>query len=254
MTDFFVGREHCEARSSGLVLVRSAEGPERNRAATELSEPALELGLGSVVRKTAHVQNLAPFTQERTHVSTSIHRTRQDIGMLRCRLRLVDQAGEHTFQGDGFVHCSSRRCWSECLKVKRQIVLDGSGCLDGLHLESGADVAQRARSVRESLRVCRLPPLVFGAEVEASRMLQVWRQNDRLVPSFTWKLNAKVPRVQCHESCLDIIRDVVLVKGRESIDGVPEATGIADVFPCQRSQAGCFVFSILSQSSSYRVY
>ena len=54
-------REDCETGARGLVLLRRTEGPESNGAATELSEPALQLGLSSVMGQARHVEHLGSF-------------------------------------------------------------------------------------------------------------------------------------------------------------------------------------------------
>lgn len=58
-TYLLMGREDGKAGASGLVLIRGSQSPEGDGSTTELGEPALQLGLSSIVRKAAHVQDLA---------------------------------------------------------------------------------------------------------------------------------------------------------------------------------------------------
>lgn len=138
----FVGGEDGEASTSGLVLVGGAEGPESDGPTTELSEPTLELGLGGVMRKSAHVKDLATLRQESTHVCAGIHGAGEDIGVLVGRLRLADQTAKDSCKGDGLLHGATRRGGSQSLQVERQVVLDGSRGLDGLNLKGSTDVGQ----------------------------------------------------------------------------------------------------------------
>lgn len=84
-TYLFVGREHSEPGAGGLVLLRSAQRPKGNGAATKLGEPALKLGLGRVVGKTRHVEHLAALRQKGPHIGTSVHGAREDVGVLVSR-------------------------------------------------------------------------------------------------------------------------------------------------------------------------
>ena len=89
-TDLFVRREDGKARPRRLVLIRCPERPKGDGPPTVLGEPALELRLRRVVRKTAHVEHLAPFRQECSDVGPRVHGSGEDVGMLVRRLRFPD--------------------------------------------------------------------------------------------------------------------------------------------------------------------
>lgn len=125
------------------MLLWRTEGPERNRTATELGKPALELRLGSVVRQTRHVQNLAALRKESADVGAGIHGPSEHIRMLMRRLRLPDQTTEHAGESYSFLHSTARRRRRQGLQVEGQVVLDGGTGLDGLNLQGGANISQR---------------------------------------------------------------------------------------------------------------
>ena len=82
-----------------------------------------------------------------------------------------------------------------------------------------------------------LPSLVFGSKIKGTRVLQVGRKNDGLIPSLTRQLNPEVPGIECHEGEFKIFRDEVLLG--ESIkpgDRVSKGSRTADVFPSQSRQ------------------
>jgi hypothetical protein len=124
--------------------------------------------------------------------------------------------------------------------MEGKIMLDGSRGGDGLDLEGGTDVGQRTGAEGKRLRMVGLPALVFGSEVERSRVLEVGREDDRLVPSLTGELNPKIPGVEGDEAELEVFRQQ-LVGGKlvEPIDRVPEASCVPDVLPSQGGQARC---------------
>lgn len=234
----FVRRKDGKAGAGRLVLIRGAEGPERDRTTAKLSEPALQLGLRGVVGESAQMKNLAALGQEGTNVRSGIHGTGEDLGMLMRGLRLPDQAAQHSGQGDGLLHSAPGRGGSQRLQVEGKVVLDGGGGLDGLDFEGGADVGERAGAEGQRLGVVSLPSLIFGTEVECPGVLKVCRKHDCLVPSLTRQLYTKIPRIQRHKGELQVLADeVFLGESVEAVDGVAESACRADVFPCQSRQA-----------------
>lgn len=135
-------RKHGKAGASGLVLLGSPKGPEGNRTAAKLGEPALQLGLSSIVWQTRHVQDLAPLREECSDIRPGIHWSGQHIRVILGGLRLADQTTKNAGQGDGFLHGATGRSGSQSLQVERQVVLDGRTRLHRLHLESRADVGE----------------------------------------------------------------------------------------------------------------
>ena len=91
-TDLFMRRKHSKARASRLMLIRSAQRPESDRATAELSEPALKLRLRGVVRQTTHVENLTAFGQKGSYIGSGIKRSGQHVGMFMPWLRFRQQA------------------------------------------------------------------------------------------------------------------------------------------------------------------
>lgn len=123
--------------------------------------------------------------------------------------------------------------------MKRKIMLDRCRGLYGFDFKGGADVGQGTGAERQRLRMMCLPALVLSSEVECPRVLKVRWKNDCLVPSFTRKLNAKVPGVKCNKCKFEVVWEkVVLSKLVEKIDSVAEGAGVADVLPGQGGQAG----------------
>lgn len=252
MTYLLVGRKHSEAGARGLVLVRSAKSPESNGPATELSEPALQFRLGSVMWQATEVKNLAPLGEEGPDIGVRIHRTGEDFGMLVRRLRLANQTPQDPGESNGLIHGTARRGGGQCLQVEGQVVLDGGRRLDGLDLEGGADVGERTGAERERFRVVGLPALIFGAQVESPGVLQVCRQHDRLVTSLAGQLHAQIPRIQRHKRKLEMFAgEVFLGKGIESGDGVAEGTCGADVLPCESRQTRYTDWSVHHNSRVY---
>ena len=235
-----MGGEDGEASASGLVLIRGAEGPEGNGSATELGEPALELGLGGVVGKAAHVQHLAALREESTDICAGIHGASEDIRVFVGRLRLANQTAKDSCKSDGLLHGTARRSGSQGLQVERQVVLDGSRRLDGLDLKSGTDVGQGAGAKGEGFGVVSLPSLVLGTQVEGARVLQVRGEDDGLVASLTGQLDAEIPRVQSDKGKLVVVLgEVLLGELVQTVDGIAERACIADVLPGKRCKAGC---------------
>lgn len=124
------------------MLVRSTQRPKSNWAPAKLCEPTLQLRLGSIVRKTCHVKDLAALRQERTNISARIHWACQDVGVIRNRLGLPDQTSQDAGQCNCFLHRTTRGSWRKGLQVEGQVVLDGRTRLDRLDFERGADVGQ----------------------------------------------------------------------------------------------------------------
>lgn len=77
-----------------------------------------------------------------------------------------------------------------------------------------------------------LPSLVLGAEIEGSRVLQVWRKHHSLVSSLSRQLHAEIPGIKREEDEVLILRGKLFGSKRvESVDGVPESTSVPDMFP-----------------------
>lgn len=232
--------EDSETSAGGLVLVRGAEGPESDGSTTELREPALQLGLGGVVGKTAHVEDLAALRQESTHVCAGIHGASENIGVFMGRLRLANQTAKNSCESDGLLHGTTRRGGSQGLQVEGQVVLDGSRRLDGLDLEGGTDVGQGAGAEGQRFGVVSLPSLVLGTQVEGARVLQVRGKDDGLVASLTGQLDAEIPRVQSYKGKLVVVLgEVLLGELVQAVDGIAERACVADVLPGKRCKAGC---------------
>jgi hypothetical protein len=153
------------------VLVRCAKGPEGDGAAAKLGEPALQLGLCGVMRQTAHVQNLAALREESADVSARIHWLCKDVGMILWRLALANKSTENACKSYSLFHSPAGRCWGKSLQVKREVVLDRRGRLDGLNLKRGTDVGEGAGAEGEALGMVCLPALVLGSEVKCARVL-----------------------------------------------------------------------------------
>ena len=85
-----------------------------------------------------------------------------------------------------------------------------------------------------------LPALIFGAEVEGARVLQVRRQHDRLVSSFTRQLNPQVPGIQGDKRKLQVVsEEVFLCELIKPVDGFAESARVLDMLPGERRQARC---------------
>ena len=83
-----------------------------------------------------------------------------------------------------------------------------------------------------------MPALVFGAEIERARMLQIRRQDHGLVTGRTWKLHPEVPAVKRDEGKLQVLGEQVLLgKGVEAVDGVTESASVPNLVPSERRQA-----------------
>lgn len=234
----FMGRKHGKAGTGRLVLLGGAEGPESNGAAAILGEPALKLRLRGVVRQAGHVQDLATLGKESADIGAGIHGPGEHIGVLMGRLGLADQAAEHASERHGFLHGTAGRRRGQSLQVEGEVVLDGGARLHSFNLEGGTDVGQRRGPEGQRLGVVLLPPLVFGAELEGPRMLQVGGQHDRLVARLARELDAQVPCLQGDEDEIQVLRRQVLRgEGIEAVDGVPEGAGVPHMFPRQGGQA-----------------
>lgn len=222
------------------MLIWGAESPESDWAATELSEPALKLGLGGVMWETSHVEDLAALGEESTDISAGIHWSGKDIWVLVGWLRLLDQATENAGKSDSLLHSTAWAGWSQSLEVEWKVVLDWGRGGDRLDLKSGTDVGEHRWAEWEGLRVVLLPSLVLGAEIESTGVLEVWWQDNGLVAGLAWKLNAEIPAVEGDEGEVEVLRRQVLVGKRvEAGNGISESACIADMLPSERSQAGC---------------
>ncbi len=122
--------------------------------------------------------------------------------------------------------------------MEGQVVLDGGARLNRLDLEGGADVGQHRGAERQRLGVVLLPSLVFGAEVEGARVLEIGGENDGLVSGLARKLDSEVPSVESDEDKVEVLGGQVLgSKGVESGDCISKGTRVPDVLPSQGSQA-----------------
>lgn len=119
-------------------------------------------------------------------------------------------------------------------------MLDGSARLNGLDLESGADVGEHRRPEGQGLGVVLLPALVLGAEIEGARVLEVGRQHDGLVAGFARKLHTEVPGIECDKDEVEVLGGQVLGSERvESGDSVSKGTSVSNMLPSQSGQARC---------------
>lgn len=238
LRSLLVRRENCEPSAGRLMLLRSSQGPEGNGSSAKLSKPALQFRLGSVVREARHVEDLASFREEGTDVGSGVHWTSENVWMLMRRLGLANETTENTGKGDSLLHRPTGRSWGESLQVERKVVLDGSTGLDWLDLKSGADVGEHGRPEGKRLGMMLLPSLVFSAEVEGTGVLEVGRKDYSLIPSFARKLDTEVPGIEGDEDELKVLRRQVLDgKGIETVNGVPECAGIADMLPGEGGEA-----------------
>lgn len=68
-----------------------------------------------------------------------------------------------------------------------------------------------------------LPSLIFGAEIECSRVLEVRGEDNGLVAGFPGKLDAKVPGFERHENKFEVCTsEVFRGKSVKSVDGISE--------------------------------
>lgn len=214
------------------MLFRCPQGPKSDGPSTKLCEPALKLGLSGVVGQARHVQNLAALRQESTNIGTSVHRPSQDVGVFVGRLRLANEAAENTSQSDSFLHGAARRSRSKRLQVEREIVLDRGARLHRLNLERCTNVREHARAEWQRFGMVLLPTLVLGTEVESSRVLQIGGKHDSLVPSFTGKLDAKIPSIKCDEDEVQVlIRQMLTCECIEPVDCISKRSRITDMLP-----------------------
>jgi hypothetical protein len=118
--------------------------------------------------------------------------------------------------------------------VKGQIVFDRSGGLHGLYFQGGADIRQRTGCKGQRLGVVSLPALVFGAQVEASRVLQIWGQYNSLITSFSRQLNTQVPGIEGDKSEFQLLlKQAFLRESIDAVNGISEAACVADLVPGQ---------------------
>lgn len=237
-TYLFVRREDCETSARGLVLIRGAKRPEGDRATAKLGEPALQFGLCSVVRQSAHVQDLAALRQESADVCAGIHWLCENVGMILGRLALANKTSKYACKRDSLFHSPAGGCRGECLEVKGKVVLDGRGRLHRLNLERCADVGKRAGTKREALGVVSLPPLVFGAQIESTRVLEVGWEYNGLIARFARQLDAEVPRIECDEGKFKVLGNYVfLCKIGKPFYGISERSSVPDLVPGESGQA-----------------
>lgn len=147
-TYLLVGRKNGKAGAGRLVLLRSSKSPECNGTATELGEPALELGLGGIVGQARHVKNFASLGKKGTNIGSGVHWASQNVGVLLRGLRLANEAAKNSSEGDGLLHGTARRGRGQSLQVKGEVVLDGGAGLNRLDLESGTNVGEHRGTER----------------------------------------------------------------------------------------------------------
>lgn len=75
-----------------------------------------------------------------------------------------------------------------------------------------------------------LPSHVLGAKVEGTGVLKVRRKNHSFVTSFAGKLDSQVPGIESDKNELNV-QKVLVHKGIEPIDCIPECTRVSDVLP-----------------------
>lgn len=218
-----MGREDGKAGAGWLVLIRSAEGPECNWPAAKLCEPRLQLRLGGVVWKTAHVQNLAALGQECPHVSTGVHWAGKHIRVLVWWLRLANESTKNPGKGNSLLHRTAWGCWCQGLQVEWQVVLDWCRRLNWLDLKGSADVGQGTGTKWKRLRMVRLPSLVLRAEVKGTGVLEVWWKYNSLVSCLPWELYAEIPGIEGNKGELVVLGDKMLIGELvETVDGITE--------------------------------
>ena len=83
--------------------------------------------------------------------------------------------------------------------MKWQIVFNRSTGLHRFHLEGGAYVGEHGGTERQGFGMMLLPTLVFSSQVKGARVLQVGREHDSFVASFTRQLHTKIPGVEGDE-------------------------------------------------------
>lgn len=89
-----------------------------------------------------------------------------------------------------------------------------------------------------------LPALVFGAKVEGPRVLEICRQHDSFVTGLPRKLNAQVPGIESHKGEFGVlVYQVLLSKRIKAVDRITECPSCANMFPGERRQACCGIFS-----------
>ena len=71
--------EDNKAATARLAALRGAQSPECDRAAAVLSEPALELALGGIVRETAQVEDLGTLAEEGANIAAGVERAGEDV-------------------------------------------------------------------------------------------------------------------------------------------------------------------------------
>lgn len=86
-----------------------------------------------------------------------------------------------------------------------------------------------------------LPSLVFGAQIEGARVLEVGGKDNGLVAGFPGQLHAQIPSLKGDENEVEVRAGQVLgSESIEAVDGIPEGTGVTDMFPREGRQARCW--------------
>jgi hypothetical protein len=152
--------------------------------------------------------------------------------MIGERLRLSDKTSQNSGKCDCFFEGAARILRSKSLKVEGKIVLDWCRRLNGFNFKSCTNICKSTGAKRQRLWMMRLPVLVFGAEVEGARVLEVRWQNNRLVTRLTWQLDPQIPCIQGHKRKFQVVgQEMLLCELVKPIDGFAEGTGMLDMFP-----------------------
>jgi hypothetical protein len=118
--------------------------------------------------------------------------------------------------------------------MEGKIMLDRSARLNGLDFKGGADVGEHRRAEGKRLGVVLLPALVLSSQIKGSRMLEVGREDNSLVASFSGKLNTKVPSIEGNENEVEVLGCQVFGgEGVESCDSILKSSRISNMFPRQ---------------------
>ena len=120
--------ENDKAATTGLTALRGAQGPECDRTAAVLREPALKLALGGVVGQTAQVENLGALAKEGANVAAGVERTSENVrvatGVCLRRAGLLAERTEAASQSKGLLERATRRGWSQSLEVEGKATSD----------------------------------------------------------------------------------------------------------------------------------
>jgi hypothetical protein len=239
--------ENDKAATTGLTTLRGAQGPECDRTAAVLREPALKLALGGVVGQTTQVEDLGSLAEEGADVAAGVERTSENIrvatGVCLRWTGLLAERTEAASQSKSLLESATRRRWSQSLEVEGKATSDLAWRTNLLDLESSTDGRQTRRAESQSLGVVGLESLVLRTKTKQDRMLHVSGQNNALVAGLAWHLDTKVPGSQSDESKLGsgtgtsvLVHEVLAGIGIEGSDSITVATSLLDMFPCESGE------------------